>query len=283
MINILFYKYVELENLNKLRKKFIENCENFNILGTIILAKEGINGCITGEIKNIQKFKNFLKKDIKFSNIIFKSGITDSHSFKKLKVKIKKEIVTSRLDVDIKKAGKFIEAKELKKLFDSNEDFIMVDMRNSYESNIGNFDNSILLNIENFRDLHNNINQINGMKNKKIVAYCTGGVRCEKGSAFLIKKGFKNVQQLKDGILNYGKIVGNNHWNGKCFVFDNRVFVDIDPKNQNQLISECFLCNIKSADYNNCKISKCDKRFISCKKCLEKLKGCCSEKCFENI
>lgn len=284
MKNILFYKYVDLENLNQLKRTYKDLCENLNMKGTILISLEGINGCLTGEEKEVEKFKEVLTSNEKFSDMEFKETYINEHGFKKLKIKIKSEIVTSKFGVDVKDSAEYIEPKDLKNMFENDEDFIMVDMRNNYESEIGMFDKTIALDIRNFRDVPGAMHQLSEVpKDKKIVAYCTGGVRCEKGSAFLKKKGFKNVRHLHGGILKYGKEMGNKFWNGKCFVFDDRVVIDINSNNKSEPISKCVLCKIPNDHYENCKYIMCNKRFLSCKKCFDVLNECCSKKCRNEI
>ncbi len=279
MKNTLFYKYIDLDNIEAMQKHFLELLRELNLKGTILLAKEGINGNLTGEEKNIEQFKTMIQTDKRFSDLQFKEGVTDNHNFKKLKVKIKKEIVHSKLQVDMSNKGTYLEPKELKQWFDSNRDFVMIDMRNNYESEIGKFEKTIALDIDVFRDLPKAMPQIEHLKDKKVVAYCTGGVRCEKASAFLKEQGFSDVYQLHGGILQYGHEVGNDHWKGKCLVFDMRGAVDIDPKKQSEPITQCVLCHLPNADLHNCSLTTCDKRFTACSTCLDTLHGCCSKNC----
>jgi len=220
-----------------------------------------------------------LHKDKRFSDVKFKVTKADKHTFKRLSVRIRKEIVTSRLKANLNNAAPYIEPKHMKQLLDSKEDLVLLDARNDYEFKIGKFKKAMHLNLDTFRQFSQNINQFKNLKNKKIITYCTGGVRCEKASAFLREQGFNDVHQLHGGILAYGNEIGNQHWQGKCFVFDQRGAIDIDPLNQSKLISQCILCNLPSAEYHNCKLTSCDKRFLACKDCLKTLKKCCSKNC----
>jgi len=279
MKNILFYKYIDIKNPNIFREKQHELCKELDLLGTILIAKEGINGCLSGTEKNTKKYMDLLHKDPKFFDIEFKTTKTNKHNFKRLSVRIRGEIVASRLKVDLKNAAPYIEPKELKEFLDSHEDSILLDVRNKYEYKIGKFKNTKTLSLDTFRQLPNKINQLKNFKNKKIIIYCTGGIRCEKASAFLKENGFKDVYQLHGGILAYGNEIGNNYWQGKCFVFDTRGAIEIDPHNQSKIISPCTLCHTPSYDYYNCALTSCDKRFISCKDCIRTLKDCCSKNC----
>jgi len=279
MKNILFYKYISIENPNTFREKQFKLCRELNLLGTILIAKEGINGCLSGKEKDIQKYMDELHKDVRFSDVKFKVTKARKHNFKRLSVRIRKEIVTSKLKVDIRNAAPYVEPKQMEQLLDKNENLILLDARNDYEYKIGRFKDAIHLDLDTFRQFPDKISQLKKLKNKKIVTYCTGGVRCEKASAYLREQGLLDVHQLHGGILAYGNEVGNKHWQGKCFVFDKRGAIEIDPDGQSELISQCILCNIPNADYHNCSLTKCDKRFLACKECLKTLKGCCSKNC----
>ena len=280
MKNVLYYKYMELSDLDEFRESHFELCKSLNLLGKVLIAKEGINGCMTGEFNDIQKYINKMREDKRFTDIDFK--ITDSpkgHGFKKLFVRIRQEIVTSKMDIDLNKKGKYIEPKKLKEMYDNGEDFVIMDMRNMYEAKIGKFRNAIVFDTDIFRDVIKHVKEIEHLKNKKIITYCTGGVRCEKASALLVENGFKDVNQLHGGIIKYGLECSNNYWEGKCFVFDTRGAIEIDPSKQSEIIAQCELCNIPSDVYHNCKRFACDKRFISCENCLSILGECCSKNC----
>jgi len=275
MKNILFYKYVNVKSPEKLREQQFNLCKKLKLKGTILIAKEGINGALSGTEAKIKKYMNLLRKEF---SIEFKITKTNQHDFKRLSVRIRKEIVASTLKVNVKKAAPYVEPKQLKEWLDKKEDLILLDVRNNYESEIGKFKNTKTLQLDTFRQLSKKINKINQWKNKKIITYCTGGVRCEKASAFLRENGFNNVFQIRGGIINYGNEVGNAHWQGKCFVFDTRGAIEIS-NDQVEIISQCTLCNIPSTDFYNCALVSCDKRFIACNSCLKTLKNCCSKNC----
>ena len=279
MKNILFYKYVDIKDTGKLKEDILSLARKLNLLGTILIAEEGINGCVSGSYKEIRNFKKMLKDCSPFKDIEFKEGDAQTHTFKKLIVRIKNEIVASKFKVTLKNRADYIEPKKLKELLDKKEEIILIDARNDYEHKIGKFKNAVTLPISTFRQLSSQIKRLKPLKNKKIVTYCTGGIRCEKASALLKENEFNNVMQLHGGIINYGKEAGNAHWEGKCFVFDTRGAIEIDPNSRSEPISQCVLCSLPCSDLHNCHLETCDKFFVACKDCMKILNDCCSKRC----
>ena len=228
MFNVFgFYKFKKLQSLKKKKYLLQKNLIKQNIRGTIILAKEGVNATIAGKYEDIKFIINKIKKilDIK----IFDSDNISKCKFQPFhrgKVKIKKEIVPMNLSLSpkTKNKNKYIEPNKWNKLI-KNKDTLVLDSRKPFEYDVGTFNKSINPNVDNFREFPKYLNKLN--KKKSIAMFCTGGIRCEKASFFLKKKGFKNVYQLKGGILNYLKKVNKKKslWKGECFVFDNRISV----------------------------------------------------------
>jgi UPF0176 protein len=283
---LLFYKFIDIENPEQFGKKHLEFCKSIDILGRVLVAKEGINGSVCGTREQIELYKKYLNSDPKFNGVVFKEDEGLSQAFTKMQVKIKKEIVTFGVHINPQKnTGEYIQAEELHKLYEENpEDFIILDTRNDYEFKVGKFKNAIHLNIKNFRDFPQALNKIENLKNKKIVTYCTGGIRCEKASAYMKEKGFKNVYQLKDGILTFGKKFPDTFWEGKCFVFDKRLVAPINsPDSEKNTITECETCGTPCDLYKNCRNVNCDRLVISCLKCQKKYIGCCSEECLSEL
>ena len=263
------YKFVEIKNLKELKNKIISFLKENNIYGTILIANEGINGTVSGDNSKIINLINFLQSDVRFSNIEYKLSFTNKNPFYRTKVKLKKEIVT--LGVKIKKThynATYINPEEWNE-FIKKDDVILIDTRNKYETSIGSFINSVDPKTDSFRDFPNFVkNNLDLPKNKKIAMFCTGGIRCEKSTAYLKSKGFKNVYHLKGGILNYLKKIDKKDslWKGDCFVFDNRVSVDHNLKKGNY--DQCHACRIP--------ITENDKKHIhyvegvSCANCYNK-------------
>jgi UPF0176 protein len=279
MKNILFYKFVELKELEMLKEQMLTKAKELGLLGKILIAAEGVNGCVSGSDEDIELYQKWLQEETPIGTIEFKVGATSDHTFKKMFVRIRDEIITFKQELDLKKKAPYIEPQEFKELLDSEEEVILLDARNDYESKIGKFEGAIAPNIKLFTQLPEEIDKLEEFKDKLIVTYCTGGIRCEKSSTYMVQQGFTNVKQLHGGIIRYGAECGDAHWEGKCFVFDRRGAINIDPEKQTEDITQCELCSIPTSEYHNCALSSCDKYFICCNECLETLEGCCSKEC----
>jgi len=273
-----FYKYVKIDNLLEFQQEHLQFCLLLGLKGRILLGEEGINGCVYGTKDQIEKYKNELRKNLLFSDIEFKDTYTEKPAYRKMFVRLRKEVVYSGLDIDLKKTGKFLTPAQLKEMLDNEEDIVLVDMRNEYEFNIGRFRNAVALPMKNFRELPQAVKKIESLKDKRIVAYCTGGIRCEKASAYLNEIGFKDVSQIKGGILKYGEEFPDTYWEGKCFVFDDRLAIQIN-KNNVESLTECIWCKRKCDDYMNCHNLDCDKLFTCCENCTERYNKSCCEEC----
>ena len=263
-----FYKFKKFKDLKKnkllLQKKIVTN----NIRGTIILSKEGINGTIAGKIINLNKIKNYLKKIFNFNN--FDSQNTSSSKFNPFhrgKIKIKKEVVPIGMQISsIKKLNNYDSPKKWNKLL-KEKNVKIIDVRKPFEYSVGTFKGSINPNIVNFRNFPKYFKKVK--KNNKIAIYCTGGIRCEKASSYLKKKGFNSVYQLKGGILNYLKNINKNEslWKGECYVFDNRI--SVKHKLKPGTYSMCSGCR-KPVSLEDKKSAKYVEG-ISCPKCYDLL------------
>lgn len=281
MVNIIvssFYKYINLKNLEDFQKKHLDFCNNLGIKGKILVSEEGINGSVSGTKEQITKYEKEFLRHKEFSDIKFKRTTADKYPFKKTIVRIRDEIVTSRFDVDTKKVGKYVTPSELKRLYDKNEDFVIIDTRNNYESKIGKFRNAIIPNIKTFREFQKKVRNLKSLyKHKKVVLYCTGGVRCEKASALLIKEGFSDINQLHGGIISYINQYPNTYFDGRCFVFDDRISINSGRNTKD--IALCEKCHLPCGNYINCKNTKCNKLFICCDECKKQYENTCSGKC----
>lgn len=283
---LLFYIYTEIKSPKKFLESHRKLCQSLNLKGRIIVASEGINGTIEGTIKATESYVGFMNKDLRFKNTHFKKSISNGKAFPKLSIKLRDDIVSSSIkDLNLdpnKAAGKYITPEELHDWIHSNKKFFIVDMRNDYEQAVGYFENSLLAPFKNFRDLPKILPILEDLKDETIVAVCTGGVRCEKASGFLIRNGFKNVYQLHGGIVSYMEEYPNEDFLGKLYVFDGRVTMGFnldDPKHK--VIGVCKFCKGPAEDYYDCKNIPCKRKrhFISCQSCIKEYKGYCSIDC----
>jgi UPF0176 protein len=200
---------------------------------------------------------------------------------------VRREIVTAKLGSNDTKpweiTGDYLSAEELQSWFEHNKDFIIVDMRNDYEQEVGMFDNSIRSGMRDFKDLSKVPAALDTYKTKNIVTVCTGGVRCEKASGYLKAQGFKNVFQLKDGIVTYMEKFPNKHFKGKLYVFDKRIVMGFETESPDHVvIGKCELCQNSSENYINCKFDGCHKHYICCIDCVHDKHGYCSDQCRAN-
>lgn len=223
------YKFVEIDDLHSLQSNLYEICEKNNIMGTILIANEGINGTISGKNNEINQTISLLKSDKRFANIEIKYSSTDKQPFHRMKVRLKKEIVTIGLPEinPNKKVGTYVKPDDWNDLI-SDPNVVVIDTRNKYETKIGSFQNALDPETSSFREFPDWVKKFKSSKenaNKKIAMFCTGGIRCEKASSLMKEEGFEDVYHLQGGILKYLETIDkeNSLWNGECFVFDQRV------------------------------------------------------------
>ena len=243
-LNVAFYKFVYFPNYTSCQSKILNFCIERNIKGTILLAEEGINVAAAGTKKNIYELLNFLKTDNRFSDIAHKESYSEEIPFHRMRVKLKKEIVSlGRPNINLSnRSGIRVDPKNWNILL-ADPDVVLVDARNDYEYQIGTFKNAISPKTTNFREFPAFIKEkLNTKKNKKIAIFCTGGIRCEKASSYMLSKGFENVYQLNGGILKYMDEIETDKslWEGECFVFDSRVSVDSELAEGNY--EQCYAC-----------------------------------------
>tara|TARA_B100000902_G_scaffold396034_1_gene456027 strand:- start:817 stop:1878 length:1062 start_codon:yes stop_codon:yes gene_type:complete len=279
---ISFYKYVFISAPLSLRKELYVKWDELNVKGRIYIAKEGINAQLSCPKPNWNEFVKSVRSTKGFEDIPFKIAVEENQSsFLKLSIKVKRQIVADGLsenEYDVTNVGKHLSAKDWNECI--NNGATVVDVRNHYESRIGYFVGAIKPDVDTFREELPLIKEkLKNKKNKKILLYCTGGIRCEKTSSYLKHHGFKDVNQLHGGIIDYTKQIQENNLEnkfiGKNFVFDDR----LGEKISNDIISTCDQCSISCDDYTNCNYVDCNLLFIQCKKCEEKYGGCCNKEC----
>lgn len=236
--NIAAYRFVPLDDRTLLRTRLQEAASSRNLLGTILLAPEGINLFLAGDEAGIRAFVDDLRSDARFADLETKWSWSDTVPFKRLRVRLKNEIVTLRTpDLDLADTpAPYLPAAELKRWYDEGRDFVIIDTRNEWEVTQGTFDNAIDPHIASFGEFPRFLEQIEAVKHKTIVTFCTGGIRCEKAAPLMKRAGFAHVHQLEGGILKYFEQAGGEHWRGNCVVFDDRGALrpDLSPAQQPQ-------------------------------------------------
>jgi len=243
VLNIAGYKFEQLDDVEVLVPKFQSICNDLELKGSVYLSPNGINFSLAGSKENVEQYLHFMEQDERFLNIPLKKTYSETQPFRRMKVRPKKEIISlGRDDINPRElTGDYVTPKELYAMYENNEDVIVLDTRNEYETRVGLFENAVDLQLDTFRDFPNAIKQLpEEYKDKQIVMYCTGGIRCEKASAVMLKSGFSDVKQLEGGVLDYFKETGGKYWNGDCFVFDERVALDTDL-NETEYIY-CYIC-----------------------------------------
>jgi UPF0176 protein len=275
-----FYKYVEIDDPESFSKVHLNWCIDNGLKGKIYVAKEGINGSVFGTPVQTELYKSHLRTYKIFEDILFKETNTDLVAYPKMHVRVKDEIVNSGLgNVDSKNGGKRLSPEELLKFYSEKKDFIIVDARNWYESKIGRFKNAVAPYITHFREWPEVVESLKNHKDKTVITYCTGGIRCEKASAYMIKEGFKDVYQLDGGIINFINKYPDTYWLGSMFVFDDRKVIEPNTKEELKYIAKCESCGKPTSYYINCHNIDCDKIIIICHDCKVDNDYCCSDEC----
>ena len=276
---LLYYCYTHIEDPEEFRERHHFYCLDLDLRGRIIIASEGINGTVSGSQTSCQRYMEEMKADKRFATIEFKVESSDVHAFQKLNVRVKPEIVNVGLpDIDpTKRTGEYLEPDEFLDLKDQ-EDVVLLDVRSNYEHKLGKFKGAKTLDLDNFREFPDKLSELQEFKQKKVITYCTGGIKCEKASAFLLENGFENVYQLHGGIIKHGLEAGGKDFDGKCYVFDNRVAIDVNKVNP-QIISTCYICETQCDHMINCANPTCNLHVALCENCAETYEGACSTEC----
>ena len=282
---LLYYCYSHIQDAEQYATDHLKFCKSLGLTGRIIIADEGLNGTVSGLPEACKAYMDYIYADGRFNATEFKIDEVDEPSFIKMHCRYKSEIVYSGLKdpsfIDpTKETGKHLEPAEFAEMID-RDDVIVLDVRSNYEHSMGKFKNAVTLDIDNFRDFPAMINELAQYKDKKVLTYCTGGIKCEKASALLLKEGFNDVYQLHGGIIKYGKEAGGKDFEGKCYVFDNRIAVDVNTVNP-KVISTCRNCGTTTTKMINCANPECNEHFTQCDACGESLDGACSVACQEH-
>lgn len=280
---ISFYRYVILEDPAALRNELYAEWQALGILGRVYLATEGINAQVSVPEHNFDRFEKLLYARPEFRDVPFKVGVEQKQdAFWKLTVKVRKQIVADGLsatEYDVTNVGTHLTAREWNTL-SSDPEAVVVDMRNGYESAIGRFEDALCVDSKTFKEELPLVKaELSGKEKKKVMLYCTGGIRCEKASAYLRHHGFQEVYQLHGGIIDYKHQIERegleSKFKGKNFVFDHRMSERITE----DVLGQCLNCGSVCDDYTNCRNVECNRLFIQCRNCSETMQGFCSLEC----
>ena len=284
---LLYYKYCRIDDPDHYAQNHRDLCKRLNLTGRILIANEGINGTVSGEIRDTEQYRRVLEADPLTAGIAWKVDPENGHVFPKLSVKVREEVVTLGLgDEDFSPeelTATHLKPKEWRDAM-REENVVMIDARNDYEWEVGRFEGAILPEVTSFKDLpkwvHDHREELEG---KKILTYCTGGIRCEKFSGFLLKEGFKDVYQLEGGIVTYGKDerVKGEGYEGQCYVFDERLTVPVNQTKGAKVVSKCRHCGKPSIRYRNCSWNPCNAQFLCCEGCELSFGRYCEPVCKE--
>jgi UPF0176 protein len=280
---LLFYHYTKIENLELFRESHLVFAKSLGLLGRVFISEEGINGTVSGTVEQTDAYIEYFNQLPEFKGILFKIDEAEKHAFKKMHVRIKNELVNFSLEDDINPkelTGKYIEPIEFYQRIHDPET-IIIDARNDYEYDVGHFKGAIKPEIRTFRELPNWIRKNKHLlEGKKIMTYCTGGVRCEKFSGWLKREGFDDVGQLHGGIVTYGQDqhAKGQHWEGQCYVFDNRLTVPIN-RVAPIIIGKDFFTGEPCERYINCANPECNRQMLVSEENEKKYLGSCSDIC----
>jgi UPF0176 protein len=281
---LLFYKIIKIQHPESEVETHKEICKALQLTGRVLIGEDGVNGTVGGSAESIRLYRDYMDQHRVFKNIDFKESTSEILPFPKMRIRARNEIITTEIknDVDWTLRGKYVDRDTFHKWLERGEEMIILDMRNDYEWEIGRFVGSVKPPMKYFRDLKSCMEFYDQFKGKKIVMFCTGGIRCEPASALFVKYGFdrSQVYHLLGGIVKYAeKYANDGFFEGKCFVFDNRVAVPVNTSLDAKIVGNCLHCNTNIDTYRNCDNKYCNKLFIACDVCNEKMKNTCSPEC----
>lgn len=270
---LLFYKYISVPGPEVQRELQRQLCNSLDMKGRILIGDEGINATVAGSNEACEKYMAYMNVHELFSGIEYKIDIAETMPFPRLRVKVRPEIVTLGVDVDSGLTAPRLTPEEFNLMLE-RDDVVLFDARNNYESAIGKFEHAITPDISLFKDLPAKLDDYSDLKDKTIVTYCTGGIRCEKASALMRQKGFKDVYQLDGGIIKYAQKYPQGSFKGECFVFDERMSVAFSD-NAEQL-GNCHFCESPTNRYMNCAVATCNAMVLICASCKPSNTTCLS-------
>lgn len=269
---ILFYQYVDIHDPSEFREAQLRLCRRYGLTGRFLIAPEGVNATLEGPTESIKKYVRAFTQDERFWDIDIKTSPGNGQAFPRLSIKLRDEIVASYLPPEInprKDTGTHLTPEELRRWYQENKEFTIIDMRNSYEYQVGHFKGSLDPGMENFRELPEKIDQFDHLKEKTVLTVCTGGVRCEKASAYLKARGFKDVYQLQGGMHRYMEAYPGQDFDGTLYVFDNRTVWQNADREKREVVGQCHNCQASTEEFIDCGNDNCNAHLLTCLTCQE--------------
>ncbi len=283
---LLYYHFVPIDDPEGFSAEHRQLCEQLGLRGRILVASNGLNGTVSGPVDACSAYMRSLQADPRFSDMPFKVDVVPGHVFQKLFVRVKSELVTFRTDHQLdprRRTGRHLSPQDYHAML-QREGVVILDGRTDYEFDLGHFRGAIRPEVASFREFPDWIREhMADLKDRPILTYCTGGIRCELLTAFMLEEGFTDVYQLDGGIVTYGKDpeVKGALWDGKCYVFDERIAVDINHTDDRQVVGRCHHCGAPTERYVNCANLDCHRQHLSCEPCEERMARSCSAECME--
>ncbi len=281
---VAFYFFGEIEEPQLEVKRHKEFLKPRDAKGRIYISEEGINAQMSAPEEDAIAYMAWIHKDPRFVKISFKVQTFKENTFPRMTIKYRKQLVALDQEVDLSKGGGHVSPEKWREMLESEEDYLVLDVRNDYEWKIGHFEGAEKPRLKTFREFPKyaqDLKKEHDPKKTKVMMYCTGGIRCELYSALMKDEGFDNVFQLEGGVLNYIEEEKGKHWKGKLFVFDDRLSVPVNEES-NEVIGECHHCKSNVDSLYNCANTRCNEFFVCCPTCLEAYKGCCQSLCMES-
>ncbi|MEM9079651.1 MAG: rhodanese-related sulfurtransferase [Verrucomicrobiota bacterium] len=286
---LLYYFYTEIDDPEGYRDWQRELCERLGLKGRILVAREGINGTVSGTEEATEEYRQVMDADQRTAGMEWKVDEAEGHAFPRLSVKARTEVVTLGLGEEDfsprEVTGEYLNPVEWREAM-KEEDVVMIDARNDYEWEMGHFEGAVLPDVPSFRELPEWVEKNRELlEGKKILTYCTGGIRCEKFSGFLVREGFESVYQLHGGIVTYGKDeeARGEGFAGKCYVFDERIGVEVNRTEGARVVARCQYCDKPCDRQVNCAWTRCNERFFCCERCEAEQEGFCCGVCREAV
>lgn len=281
---LLFYKYIPIPHAEEFAAEHLAYCKELGVKGRILIADEGINGTLSGTYEQTEEYMQHLRSNPLFTDIVFKIDESDDHAFKKIFVRYRPELVTLRYDKKLDPnvdGGDRLKPKEFYEML-QRDDVVILDGRTGYEYDLGHFKGAIRPEVDSFREFPKWLSEhFASYKDKPVLTYCTGGIRCEMLTAVMRDNGFQEVYQLDGGIVTYGQDpeVRGRGFDGSCYVFDERISVPVNHTEERKIVGKCWHCDEPTERYINCADDTCHRQHLVCDECLESRHGYCSSEC----